>query len=908
MEKSEFPTQLGVCYTFKRPISEPRFDPKNSNLPVYVNGQMKLFDKDFNLVTDNVKNGDSQENAVLNYGPFSFQNYIANNTFPDFDELKFPDYHEYKSKRDYIIALKQWKNKVLRFTADLILPTPMISKHFVTSPPLFLQRNSPEYRRYNPIKDKLTPKNIIVLHKKLFEDKPDLEEPFPQQLPRRDTVLPKHQMSNELQWQSQLTIREPFHYLYSTFQDYENAYQNWYSLCYNDISIPPIDPHQFSNILGVKKQQLHKYEQYVPPPKVKPKTPNVKISNQYDWTKNIPKAKCEFSLDKLRINDVAQLQIFPDFTIVFGVEKAEFLNDIRLYGVHQKLFRVNSSLFPFKTLYYEVHPKYDTAMEEFIQNLPENPTFEQVIAFLHISYTPAKFQKFLSMKCGKGTFKTIIDSVIPPDKINCLFEIAENSPQHAYRVALLLPYLTYPNGLSLFKYLTKRNHIQEFYKFTKLALLLSTEYWRIYPPPDFDEYAQNPDNLYDSKLLLRITHLHYATLLLPLPVCQFCMPFEIELLNLCRKLTTKIYHTLRRPDIVEELWNSIKINKAPEKPLPMFYLNTIHSYILQQSIAKGRIVKRIAEMSKYEVGRKFLFNILFSSGGISAEPIIRRTNYTSNLILSLDSTSSNILSLFIDQYSIYLKKMHCFAPLQDLNSILIASLADYSHFLLPVVLSCINVLCDDAFISQSDKTFYEGLIANFCGQVCIQTTIDNTIQLNDAMRMLLPAMKYKICCQQIAQNEVFCERLITVMNSRSAKDVQLAWRLFRFLTKDLLIIKKMFDKQKPSKPLQTIATSENPVIFKEFSNFLTRLAKHEDKTLIDIIEQQITNSIGRMACTYKNSPILFHDFPQTLQATEKMCKSILQTNSNFKNSLSNHLSSLGVDWKKIAESKTPPKK
>ena len=44
MEKSEFPTQLGICYYFKKPLNDPVYDPKNSNPPVYVDGKMKLFE------------------------------------------------------------------------------------------------------------------------------------------------------------------------------------------------------------------------------------------------------------------------------------------------------------------------------------------------------------------------------------------------------------------------------------------------------------------------------------------------------------------------------------------------------------------------------------------------------------------------------------------------------------------------------------------------------------------------------------------------------------------------------------------------------------------------------------------------------------------------------------------------
>ena len=895
MQEGEYPTQLGTTYFIHRPVRKARtHSVYNPESPVYVDGKMKLYDKNFDLITSQPINSIfNKENPEEQHGgPFSFQSYTPNSVFPEFGLLQFPDYHLTDKKDEYIGSLIQWHKKALQFTSGILLPNPILAKTYETSRPSVFEKNSPEFRKYNPIKDNPTPKNLMFLHSKLFEENPDLEEPFPQQIPRRDIVITKHQMTNENQWQSQMIAQEPLHLLYRNFEEFESAYKNWYVVCNSDIQTPPIRPHQFVEILGIEKQPKICKEKFTF------REAEHKQIIDYSWAENLGKAKCNFSLDRIKRKKKTSVSIYPDNTITINVDRTDFISDMMDYGVHWAALSSPGTLNPSKYVYYEYMPEEDQKMEKFIQKISPEISTSELLRFLFINYDTTKFPKFLNSRSGKTLFKTILDSKIRPCHLRSLFEIAEYTDQFALRVALVFPSLTSsPNSIDLANHLLMKENINDLYRFTKLEALLSKNLFQIYEPLE----VQN-------EFSILVCQLHYASTLLSLPVSQFCMPFETQLLSFCKKTTKLVIEKLHDGTTIEHLWNSLKSDEVSHSSTLMEILESIPSDSIMLALTKNGLLDCIVKMTKYKIGRKFINKLIFTKGGKEAARLIRKSSdFTTSIIQEIDEVGAFIIAIYINEYSLFLRDVHCYVPLQNLNSILLQILVSYTPKFNPIIRTIVSTLCTREFISPEDVGYYEGLIANFCGQICIQSTLDKTISVNDAIQILLPCIRLKAAVEQISNNQDFCALLITEMNGTDMKNVHKAWKLFQALASSMKLLTNVFRSPESGKALQAIATSENPLIFLKFSEFITMLADAPDNSVLDYIEKQITSSIGRIACTYKNSTKLFHDYPKTLNCTENMCVAVLNTNGNFKQSLSNHLSSLGIDWKKIAAKRAPIK-
>jgi hypothetical protein len=882
-----YPTQLGVTYSFRKPQQLKQTSTKdNASIPVYIDGKMRLYDKNYVLVTLRPPDTDieSDNSEKPKKGPFSFDSYSPNATFPEFGLLQFPDYHLFDSKEDFDNSLSEWYKKVQQFTSGIFLPNPILAKTFITSRPSIFNRRSPEFRKYNPVNDKPTPINLVFLHSKLLEGKVNLKEPLPQQITNSETVITKHQMTDTKQWQSQMLATEPLHLLYSNFEDFEAAYKKWYNVCCDNIEVPPIKPLQFVDILGIERQPQTSTAKFKPL-RIKPEK-NI----DYSWAAKLENPKCAFSIDLIQRVEESSAGIHPDNVIVFNIDKDEFIDDMKSFGVHFAALKSEGTHIPFKHVYYEVLPEEDAKMEQFIKDIDSSINPLDLLRFLFISYDPSKFTKYLNSRSGNTLFRSIIVEKMETKYLKTLFEIAGNSDQFALRVALLLSLITTSKkAINTLKFLLEKKNINSLYQFTKLAILLSKEYLQIYPPICSTEFSY------------LVSQLHYASILIKLPVTQLYMPFEESILSFCRKTTKEIIQMLRKGTTIDNMWNSLKRNKLSDTSLLMEMLETIQSSSLISVLTKNNIIDCIKKVAKYPIGRRFIHRIIFSKCGRESLNIIKKCScFNASVFTELSEVEAMTIALCINEYAQFIRKIRSFAPIQHMNTFLMRALNSYSRKLNPIIIGFVSILCSKDLVSPGDVEFCERFIANFCGQVCILATIDKTILFNDAVLIIEPCIKFDTAVEQISNNPDFCSALIREMNGTDVKYVHKVWHLFNAFASSSKILSNAFKSPEAGKALQSIATSENPLIFRKFSEFITLLADASDKSLLDFIEKQISSSVGRIACTIKNASILFSKYPKTTTCTENMCVAVLNTNGNFKQNLANHLSSLNVDWKKIA--------
>ena len=892
MSFKKFETTLGSEYGHSFPKKLPLLQSFEGN-PCFIDSKMQLFDKNYKLITK------KEKPLVDGKGPFSFEEYAPGAVFPEFKDLKFTNYIEITTIQDYEAYISTWLEKVHKFLYAILPPYCVISKNYVPTRAPLINQKTPFFRKYDQIKNPLPPRNMLALHTFLLNpEMPNFEQQFSLQIPRREVAKLKHHMTPDPQWQTQCVPSEPIPQLYSEFSDFEESYKRWYVLANDSFTVqPPMEPLQFSKILNLNPVEPMAVEEY-----------NIEYITylQRDQLKEMNKKKSE--IDYSWVNDCPNLngkeiklpEILKDIQVqepkhfdtiqnqlVFGVIKEEFINDFLLYGYHRPTLNATTSLHPFKHLNYYAEDNSEDKVERFISNVATE-TENNLFAFLKIPFKLDKTKKIVTnILSGQKTFR-FYKNFFTPHNLTTLFEYAAYSDQYTIRTASILRYLTtQPLADTVASYLLEPQNLPLLFQFTKLSLCLSDENIELF-------------KIIDDKSNFAITtqQLYLASLILRLSVCQFCLPFETVFLNFCHKESRSIAMKLAKSDLANQLWDSLKEeNEMSDSTKLLFILESIHSDNILTTLLGNHILTKIIELSHYKYGRKFLFKLVFSKGGQAATFLIKDSQlFTVELCAQIDNMSSYIISLLLDEFSSFLRQRKCYAPLHNLNDFLTTIMRSYSPVYKPILLSILNIFTYPQLISPNDESYFDGIIGSFIGQVCIQSTFQTNLQLSDALMMLTPLTKIYNYSEHILLNPDFIIKVLNQMSdpSCSKKLLQQLWTIFQGIPTTQDYASRLLSINSLGNALSPIASSEDPILFMNLSDFINKLTTFGPK-IMDQAESVLSSSLGRIACTIKNAPKLFALSTKTLHATNQMLSSVMAVDTSFKKNLTTHLNSLGMD-------------
>ena len=888
MTYKQFQTTIGIEYGHGFP---KKFPPLQSfeGKPCFIDSKMQLYDKNYKLITK--KESPMEEGK----GPFSFDDYSPGSVYPEFKDLKFTNYIEIVNNEDYKAYISNWLEKTHRFLYAMLPPYAVISKSYIPTRAPLINQKTPFFRKYDQIKNPLPPRNMLALHTFLLNpETPNFEQQFSLQIPKRETVQLKHHMSPNPQWQSQVVPSEPIPQLYTEFSDFEESYKRWYTLANDSFTIqPPMEPIQFTKILNLNPLQREIQEDFNMDYVARMQKKNIKRDNEidYSWVSNCPninekEIKFPDSLKEIKVKPPTNFDTFQN-KLVFGAVKEEFVNDFLLYGYHQPTLTSNTALHPFKYLNYFVDYNFQEQVDRFIKNVASGAE-NNLFGFLKIPFKLDKTQRIINSIISGEKTTSFYKLFFTPQNLSTIFEYASYSDQYTIRTANVITCLTTtPLADQVASYLLSPDNLPLLFKFTKLALCVSNENVELF-------------NILDdtSNFSIKTQQLYLASLLLGLPVCQFCLPFESVFLDFCHKESRTISMQLANQDLTNKLWDSLKQETEMNDNIRLlFILESIHSDNILTALIGNHMLTRVIDLSHHNYGRKFLFKLIFSKGGQAATYLIKDSNlFTVELCAQIDDMSSYIISLLIDEYSTYLRERKCYAPLHNLNDFITTIMRDYSPVFNPIIISIMKILTYQQLISPNDESYFDGLIGSFVGQVCIQSTFQTKIQLSDALKMLSPLTKIYNYSEHILLNPDFIIKVLNQMSDPkcSKKLLRQLWTIFKGIATTEEYASRLLNINSLASALSPIAGSEDSFLFRKFCQFITQLTTFGPK-IMDEAEAVLSNSLGRIACTIKNAPKIFTSSTKTLTATNEMLSSIMSYDSNFKKNLTTHLNSLGVD-------------
>lgn len=840
-------------------------DAPELNGAVFIDKELVLYDKYYEPVKSQA---DDSTYTLLDKIFFN-----ENLSIKDFS---FPSIELENNKKNYGVSMSSWKLQLEKITNGIILPNIIVSKTFIPSFPSIIEPNTPIYRKFDPAKNPLQPKNLVSLISKITTDKKiDLNENFPQQLPKRDTLQFKHHVAVDKQWQSQLIPAEPNYLLYKTFEEYERAYQNWEEITRKQFEIPQYPKvGDFRHIIKVDFAKSQQTEDFRPA-----KQENENNDDRYAWVKKVDFSPgFDFQLEKLFEPIEKEPEQKNDY-IVFGVNKEEFINDMIQYGVHKESLDASSPVHVFKYLENRVQ---DVDLTNVEQELHENP----LKIFKYDGDLDTMLQSI--QQTSGWVLQSTIANNFNNSTLMKLIDIAENSATHFYKVSLLFKkIISNPRvAACLFNEFKNPEKIDIFYKFIRIALAHAQENVQLY-------YIQH----LRTDLSVAIEQIHFFSLLLDTNLVQVFTELHTNIYEFCRNTLKYISSQLENQIQVIGLWNTAQTDDYGEYSYEICALLSMHSELIYHQLFKDSFSKML-EISEFKVGRYILNSIGYSNPGWFARNFITMSkDFKSRLASTINPTFSYFMSLLLDQYRVHLHRVNLPPQMDHISDILQPIIHDYSERLYPIVNVIIKIIND--FIPKKKNQFFNDLCGSFISQICTLAVSKTTMSIERSFGILARCTKFPTYNSQILSNGEFVNILINGLLVGSKKSIHDAWKIFMALASTDASMDKIFKIADISSRFQRVAETEDPLVFQKFCKLIIKIYNTGGFQLLDKFLVLIDSKMGRFACTIKNSSILF-GYSDTTKTMYEMLNIIYHKHgsSTFKTKMKKHLESVNFEFKK----------
>lgn len=875
----EYPTQLNVPYSYPKPLKTMTNGFSLTYEPVFFDERMYLYDKFYKLI----KKISYDKNKK---GPYSFESYTPNAVYPVFGLLRFPEYHQFSDAVTYHKSINIWKEKVLKFCTGVLLPSPILCKTFIPSRPSILDPSTPFYRKFDPKKYPLQPKNMMHLHSALLSDTPpNYFDIFPQQFPKRDTIVLKDHLVEQKQWQSQMVVKEPLTFIYADFKEFDEAYKNWKNLVSQRFNVqPPIPVQQFQNILGIPK-----YEPLSSPKvtyNVEKQKGFLKGLPNYSWVDQVNVKTTNIQQLKFQHIKIKRIQVdekdYEDIR-VFGVNKQEFIDDFMQYGVHCKVLLSDFPIYPFTYIKIRVDKALPNKFKKWKTKI-DSTNISQLMSFIDLDFDWEWLGKMMISKINGAK---IIDLICCKNYhliLNQLFHYASKSNCHAYRVSILLRILLfYGDFHKILPSLFQADNLFILYEFTKLVILTHDFNVQIYPIPE---------NL--TEITEYICQAHFGSLLIHAGVLQVDSEAEQFLHKTLHYLTDKIGFYFALQENQKMLFNALKSNNFNSKSRAYLVLSTLYSDRIMETLFGQNLMDKLLSILSHKVGKMFVYNCLLSNGYKLAILFTRAcTSFTGNNISHMDINTSFIFGFFIDILASFMNLVKGYSPIAQINHMFQATLNSLNQDLIPLVYSIIKFFSNLQLMQPDNKYCLDGILGSFISQLSIQYVYEHNVDYADVIKFLKPCIRIPDFPAQFLASPQLVLAIMNELDSSNVTFLISSWLIFTRTSQTADNMQKLFGIQGIDKKLQRLASSEHPTVVYEFCKFISRVAKQGAKTL-DQLEALIQPSMGRFACTIKNAEYLF-GMSKTTRSINDMLTSIYAANSRFAASLSPHLMSLGFD-------------
>jgi hypothetical protein len=171
-------------------------------------------------------------------------------------DLRMPPPHGFDSLDEYAAVLRDWYARALRYFGMALLPSTLTGVFHLPEPPkIFTKEEKADAGRFRTFKANLwplLPQNYLDMLDRVFKQaQVEADEPFANQIPKREVIYYRHHLSPQPQWLAQLLPAEPRAELYDSYEDFARAYRNWAGLAQASLHTPIIPVREFATIAAI---------------------------------------------------------------------------------------------------------------------------------------------------------------------------------------------------------------------------------------------------------------------------------------------------------------------------------------------------------------------------------------------------------------------------------------------------------------------------------------------------------------------------------------------------------------------------------------------------------------------------------------------------------------------------------
>ena len=803
------------------------------------------------------------------------------------EPMPFPCPADFEEDVDYEGAVKNWFYDIRTRFSSTMLPVPITGEFFVPKgPKVFKPEEKTDASRFRTFKAAvwpLFPENYMEMLNIIFKQrKVKGEEPFPHQIPRRDTILYRHHVSSELQWQSQLLTHEPVPEIYESFEEFEMSYKNWQSVVLDEVEKPIMTPKQFAQLLGlnvVKTEEPGTGSDDLTSPRESPREL---------WAKRVRKPK---NIDKIEkwcqkakeILEQPEEPATPQWEVLMvtglTMSPSQFVRDMENYGEHVTKEMMDQPNHPIG--YLRVFEQTVTH-EMIFENVLNSHMFElsMLMQLMECQLTAAQLCELMTKKVDGKLFVNVLDEPGNAYILKTIFPVAYRSLNYAHRVSLFVH--------AIFQY-DKQCKLEEVWnphgdlvRFRQLVVLLSfTTDARVWILPLLGNEVQKAD---------MINLVYFLSMFLEVMKNYQGATYYIEAMAKLREVSYELATALKDPNFRLSIRNN---------QLALLMLLACDSRQIHRMLLGEDFLVWLNEMSQRKEGVIAIQSIIHGPAMRSALMLFLQVGYTymRQVVPTMTSYLSSLITAICDTIRGYRSQSPIKIRGQKVLQTLEACMERTSIVTIRTSMSLAALLLDPNFIENLSETSSFQLIGEALGKLCATITGEDTELYQWQMRLLAMFVSDVRCAMAMVNTKGFASVLVTFIDSLDPITFNLTWQIIDSLATEEHAMRILFKCKEfpaavvtiPNKIVNDQVTmardpASNRRSLLKFLKFSTR-ALNFPGVVSTTYGDLMVPCIGSVVRLYKGRKLVFENDHVTIKALEdfvQLCTETLKTKDSLK--------------------------
>lgn len=864
--------------------------------PVYFGPEMEPYDKYYRRISDSYNGNEFKDKTFFNVFTHDVYNlfHIPESSF----QSPFPQLEGFSSYDDYLSTLKEWYIRAVKYFASTFLPSPISGLiRFPAPPKVFSKEEKSNPARFKTFKANQWPllsNNYFQMLDIIFnqtEFNPD--DPFENQIPKREVIQMKHHVSSQDQWVSHLIPVEPSPVLYKNYEEFEESFLRWSQVAQGTMPLPPC-PQDMSQLLNIDQVDIP-FEQKIIKKSMSEAVFNTIINNGVD-SRLLNASAHDFGklsgiLYELRSEQSdPEIDDFSDKNIlfVFNIDAYAFQKDYMTYGYDSKSLEVHHPYYSYK--HFWLTENYDEEVSASV-TMTRTIDWELINGLLKFVLQPNQIQDYMRITFSGKSLATHLSAFFS-EKSNLiqLMDHVERSWDTKIHISFFLHQIFINEKSSTICHIFEDlENLEMFHRFINLLILTSSKITHLLPV------------IKSNVSELRIINQFYLfSCLIKLFTELTLTDFFESIYSKCRELSIICSRFLSNGEFRQLITNGLLSNEMNDETRAALMIVYSDSQHLHRILVGNGYLDWLNSVSTTQNGIALINSLAHSDALYSLAFLFLKQSIED--LKKMIPEITPIMCYFIRSVCVYLlesvEQMHlklsgkALLPFFEVFSL--SEKECVSMILVPIAsLLCNKVLVYD-FRSADLKLFIIRCICKFCEVINFQ----NGYVFRQQVQALIILARDEHACFSMSQKKDFMNKLVLQLKEKDVTVVKHAWKLFRMMTKFPNVIKEVLSDKTIKTALASNFFAKSTIVLRKMLRFVLFVMNNMEAFSKQIAEICMS-SIGSVVVSYSLRKKNFKDDQKTSIALQNFITFIKESKSEdlteLRESVFKHLDSFEKD-------------